>query len=191
MRIFEEDVQRPPRRDADWEQHRNARFPHAGPAQDELGVLAQSGFLLARNAEVAVGVRGITAYSDGLVLHVAVLFVDEQKQQQLEWSLHEHSRSPGRFRLGVEMPDGTRTTSGPGDAPVVEAPDQGPVLTLQKSADSVLRWDADYWLWPLPTRGNLLLGCWWPDRRIEESLVVVDTSALVHAAETSEPVWKL
>ena len=190
MRLFEDEPERPTRSGADWEHHRANRQPHAGPSQDEVGVLAMSSFSLVRSSEVAVAVQGITAYSDGLVLHVAVLFADEQKRESLDWSLQEYSRSPGRFRLGVQSALGVRTTTGTGDAPPLETSGATSVLILQGSIAGSLRWIGDYWLWPLPDAGDLVVGVRWPDRGIEESLVLVDTAPLLAAAATSRPVWE-
>ena len=190
MRMFEDEPTRLPRSGADWEHHRKHRQPQAGPSQDEVGVLAMSSFVMVRGSEVAVAVQGVTAYSDGLVLHVVVLFADEQKQESLDWSLQEYSRSPGRFRLGVQSAGGQRATTGTRDAPPVETPSAGAVLTLQGSTSGPLRWLGDYWLWPLPDAGDLLVGVRWPDRGIEETLVRVDTSPLLAAAATSRPVWE-
>lgn len=189
MRLFDEEVPKATRSGADWEHHRRARQPHVGPSQDEVGVLAMSSFTIARSSDVAVAVRGITAYSDGLMMHVVVLFADEQKREQLDWSLQEYSRSPGRFRLGVELPSGVRATTGTGDAPPLESPTTGAVLTLQSSTSGPLRWQGDYWLWPLPDEGSMVVGCRWPDRAIDESLVAIDTGPLRGAAGTSGPVW--
>ena len=189
MRLFDEDAPKATRSGADWEHHRRARQPHAGPAQDEVGVLAMSSFTLARSADVAVAIRGITAFSDGLLLHVVVLFADEQKRETLDWSLQEYSRSPGRFRLGVELPGGLRATTGTGDAPPLVSADTEAVLILQTSSAGPLRWQGDYWLWPLPGEGSMVVGCRWPDRAIDESLVALDTAPLRSAAEASGPVW--
>jgi hypothetical protein len=190
MKLFDDEAPKATRSGADWEHHRKARQPHAGPAQDEVGVLAMSSFLLARSSDVAVGVRGVTAYSDGLLLHVSVLFADEQKREQLDWSLQQYSRSPGRFRLGVELPGGARAITGSADAPAVESPATRAVLTLLTSNELPLQWQGDYWLWPLPEEGPLVVGCRWPDRAIDESLVSLDTAPLRAAAATSGPVWQ-
>lgn len=190
MKLFDDEPARPTRSGADWENHRRHRQPHSGPSQDEVGVLAMSSFLIARSADVAVAVQGVTAYSDGLVLRVAVLFADEQKRESLDWSLQEYSRSPGRFRLGVQTAAGTRVTTGTRDTPALETSEAGPVLTLQGSDAGPLRWIGDYWLWPLPDRGDLVVGVRWPDRGIDESLVCIDAAPLLTAAATSRPVWE-
>lgn len=189
MRFFDDEPARATRSGADWEHHRQARQPHSGPAQDEVGMLAMSGFLLARSPDVAVALSGITAFSDGLLLHVVVLFADEQRRETLDWSLQEYSRSPGRFRLGVQLPDGMRATTGTGDAPPLQTSDADAVLTMLTSATGPLRWQGDYWLWPLPQDGTMLLGCRWADRAIDETLVSVETAPLRAAAAASGPVW--
>lgn len=189
MRLFDDEAPKSTRSGADWEHHRQVRQPHSGPAQDEVGVLAMSSFSLARSSDVAVAIRGITAYSDGLMLHAAVLFADEQKSEALDWSLQEYSRNPGRFRLGIELPNGRKATTGTGDAPPVERPESGAVLILQSSTTGLLQWHGDYWLWPVPDAGSMVVGCRWPDRAIDECLVAVDTEPLRQAAATIKPVW--
>lgn len=189
MSLFEDQPPRGVRSGADWEQHRKHRPPHAGPAQDEVGQPALVSVVLARSTDVVVALRGITAFSDGLLLHVVVLFADEQRREELDWSLREYGRSPGRFRFGAAFPDGTQVATGNGDAPPLETTADAPVLILQSSTAGSLRWEGDFWLWPLPTEGQLVVGCRWPDRGIAESLVTIDTAPLLAAAATCGPVW--
>lgn len=188
--LFDDEPVRQVRSGADWENHRRHRSPQSGPPQDEVGVLALSSFLLARTEEVVVAVRGITAYSDGLHLSVVVLFADEQKSEDLSYSMNDYSRSPGRFRFGCVYADGRSATSGTRDAPVVEARNGDPsVLLLLRSTSTGLLWNGEYWLHPLPPPGPLVLGCRWPDRGIAETLVEIDPSPLLTAAASSAPVW--
>lgn len=190
MRLFDDEPARKARSDAGWEQHRAHRSAVAGPPQDEVGVLALASFVLARTPEVAVAVRGVTAYSDGLVLAVAVLFADEQKGEDLAWSLQDFGRSPGRFRLGCAYADGRRATTGKSDSPDVEIDgDVAPQLVLLRATPSPLLWAGDYWLFPLPPPGALVLGCRWPDRRIPETLAQLEADPLLAAAASSKPVW--
>jgi len=191
VRLFDDEAPRPPRSDAGWEQHRAHRTGQTGPPQDEVGVLALSSFVLARTDEVAVAVRGVTAFSDGLVLSVVVLFADEQRAEDLAWSLQDFGRSPGRFRLGCAYADGRRATTGKSDSPDVETPgDLTPQLVLLGSDPQPLSWSAQYWLLPLPPEGVLVLGCRWPDRRIPETLAQLDAEPLLAAAASSRPVWE-
>ncbi|MCW2679433.1 MAG: hypothetical protein JWM62_834 [Frankiales bacterium] len=189
MSLFDDEPVKPVRSGADWENHRRHRAPQSGPPQDEVGVLALSSFLLARTSEVVVAVRGITAYSDGLHLTVVVLFADEQKSEDLAYSMNNFSRSPGRFRFGCVYADGRAATSGTRDAPTVENASDGPALVLLGSGSIGLLWSGDYWLHPLPPAGPLVLGCRWPDRGIPETLVEIDPAPLLSAAATSAPVW--
>lgn len=188
MSLFD-DEQDVVRTRGDWQDHRAHRDPRSGPAQDEVGALALSSFLLARTDRVVVAVRGITAYSDGLLLAVVVVFADAQDADDLGWAMQDFSSSPGRFRFGAALADGRSATTGTRDAPSVQTGD-GPVLVLLGSSASALVWDASYWLWPLPPSGSLVLGCRWPGRGIPETLVEIDPEPLLLAAATSAPVWR-
>ena len=112
MSLFDDDGHASSRTGGDWQQHRAHRDPRSGPAQDEVGVLGLSSFELARTEEAVVAVRGVTAFSDGLLLAVVVLFSDEQSAEDLGWAMQDFSRSPGRFRFGAVFADGRSATSG-------------------------------------------------------------------------------
>jgi hypothetical protein len=191
MSMFDDEpVPTVPRSGADWEQYRVHRHPQSGPPGDEVGMLALSSFVLARTAEVVVAVRGITAYSDGLHVAVVVIFADHVRSEDLAYSLQEFSRSPGRFRFGLAFSDGRTATSGQRDAPDVEK--AGSVqLKLLESGQQELMWNGEYWLWPLPSAGPLVVGCRWPDRGIPETLVQIDPDPLLSAAARSRSVWEV
>ncbi|MCW2607844.1 MAG: hypothetical protein JWO60_2537 [Frankiales bacterium] len=188
MRVFDDEPARSGPRTRDWEQHRATRHVHAGPPRDEVGVLAMGAVGLGRAHDVVVALRAVTACSDGLLLSVAVLFADEQSAD-LDWSLQEYHPSPGRFQIGVVFADGTRATSGNRDSPDVLGPATGAVLTLQHGWRHPLQWIGEYWLWPLPPPGGLVVACRWPDRGIAENSVMLDPAPLLAAAATSLPVW--
>jgi hypothetical protein len=189
MSLFDEEPARAaPRPGADWEQHRLHRHPQSGPPGDEVGLLALSSFVLARTPEVVVAVRGITSYSDGLHIAVVVIFADHARAEDLAYSLQEYSRSPGRFRVGLAFADGRKATSGQRDAPDVEQ-HAAAQLKLLGSSQQGLVWSGDYWLWPLPPAGPLIVGCRWPDRGIPETLVQIDPAPLLTAAAASRSVW--
>jgi hypothetical protein len=189
MSLFDEEPARAaPRPGADWEQHRLHRHPQSGPPGDEVGLLALSSFVLARTPEVVVAVRGITSYSDGLHIAVVVIFADHARAEDLAYSLQEYSRSPGRFRVGLAFADGRKATSGQRDAPDVEQ-HAAAQLKLLGSSQQGLVWSGDYWLWPLPPAGPLIVGCRWPDRAIPETLVQIDPAPLLTAAAASRSVW--
>lgn len=191
MSLFEDEAVRAvPRSGADWEQHRLHRHPQSGPPGDEVGMLALSSFLLARTPEVVVAVRGITAYSDGLHVAVVVIFADQARAEDLAYSLQEYSRSPGRFRIGFAFSDGRKATSGQRDAPDVEQ-QAAAQLKLLGSGQQGLMWNGEYWLWPLPSAGPLIVGCRWPDRGIAETLVQIDPAPLLSAAAVSRSVWEM
>lgn len=191
MSLFDDEpVRAAPRAGADWEQHRLHRHPQSGPPADEVGMLALSSFVLARTPEVVVAVRGMTSYSDGLHVAVVVIFADHARAEDLAYSLQEYSRSPGRFRVGLAFSDGRKATSGQRDAPDVEE-HANVQLKLLTSSQQGLQWTGEYWLWPLPSAGPLIVGCRWPDRGIPETLVQIDPAPLLTAAASSRSVWEV
>ena len=189
MSLFQDEPIRPVgRTGGDWESVRAHRHAQSGPPYDEIGVLALSSFQLARTAEVVVAVRGVTAYSDGLHLAVVVLFADQARAEDIAYSLQEYSRSPGRFRFGVSFADGRVATSGQRDAPDVEQ-DSAAQLKLLSSSHQGLIWTGEYWLWPLPPPGPMVVGCRWPDRAIPETRMQIHSAPLLRAAALSQSVW--
>ena len=190
MSLFSDEPSRSARVGADWEQHRKHRDPRSGPPHDEIGVPALASFVVARTGEVVVAVRGVTAYSDGLLLDVVVLFADEQRAEDLAWAVQDWGRSPGRFAFGVVLSDGRKAVAGTRDAPEVVRSAEEPSLLLLEGSVAPLGWHGSYWMWPLPTTGPLVVGCRWPDRGIPETLVQVDPGPLLDAAATSGPVWE-
>jgi hypothetical protein len=125
-------------------------------------------------------------------LHVAVvvMFADQARSEDLAYSLQEYSRSPGRFRFGLAFSDGRTATSGSRDAPDVEQSATAQIKLLG-SGHSGLMWNGEYWLWPLPSPGPLIVGCRWPDRGIPETLVQIDPAPLLTAAAASRSVWEV
>lgn len=189
MSVFDDEPPHAVRTGADWEQHRRHRRPETGPPQDEVGVLALSAFVLARGDDAVVAVRGATAYSDGLLLTVLALFADEQQAEDLELSVQEYGRGPGRLRFGAVFSDGRRATTGAREAPGLVPPPSGAAMVQQRSRTGVLQWEAEQWLWPLPPPGELVLACRWPDRGIPETTVSLDAGPLLQRAATSVCVW--
>jgi hypothetical protein len=125
-----------------------------------------------------------------LHLAVVVIFADHARSEDVTYSLQEFSRSPGRFRVGVAFSDGRTATSGQRDAPDVETAGRAQ-LKLLGSGQQDLMWNGEYWLWPLPTPGPLVVGCRWPDRGIPETLVQIDPEPLLSAAAQSRSVWEV
>jgi hypothetical protein len=140
---------------------------------------------------VAVAVRGVTAFSDGLVLAgrravrrraevrgpVVVAAGLRPQPRAVPARLRVRRRAPGHHRQ--ERLTGRRGRRRRRPAAGAPARDDAPLL-----------WTGDYWLHPLPPPGNLVLGCRWPDRRIAETLVELDADPLLAAAATSGPIWQ-
>jgi len=50
-------------------------------------------------------------------------------------------------------------------------------------------WARDFWIWPTPPRGDLLIGVEWTERGIPETVTRLDASPLREAALQARPLW--
>lgn len=68
-----------------------------------------------------------------------------------------------------------------GDGTVIEGTDRPQVFM-----DS---WARDFWVWPTPPQGELLIGVEWTERGISETVTRLDASPLREAALRARPLW--
>ena len=50
-------------------------------------------------------------------------------------------------------------------------------------------WARDFWAWPTPPQGELLIGVEWTERGISETVTRLDASPLREAALRARPLW--
>jgi hypothetical protein len=97
-------------------------------------------------------------------------------------------RHPERtFRIGLQLPEGTRVTSLDGHAGVTEEATvaSGPRLKWIWQSGGHFLW----WVYPLPSRGVVTFACEWPIAGIPLSTVDVDAAVILEAAERSIKLW--
>lgn len=118
---------------------------------------------------------------------------------------------PGGWRFGVQFSDGRKATvyglgtltrmPGGGSGSVVSSgavlgpaaaslsrPD-APVLRPRGGGGSRRAWRQEYWLWPLPTAGELLVACEWPDLQVDFTTQTINADPLFAAAGRARRMW--
>lgn len=181
--------------------------PWAGPTSGVLGVAVPSSEVLVRTEHVAVVLTRVTAYPSGcsLVLQVAVRRGDWGRDrwraaQELFWSEGGFPGGGGRpgdaLRLGVELADGSRTStySGEGWRDPDDEPPRPPVLSEYGGGGGVgsgriLESTRELWLWPLPDGATLDLVADWQALDVPVSRLVLDASPLREAAASAASSW--
>lgn len=174
-----------------------------GPPEGELGIVVPQSLVLSRSPAGVIALRWVTAFSNGLLfdLVAAARGLKESRTQALFHEQHvldpEDGVSDGFLRVGVEYPDG-RKTSNLGGRHRYWQPDsepEGPVLFQSgggggSAGSGRVSMNPGYWLWPLPRAGALHLFVEWPVVEIELCSVVLAAEPLLEAASRSEPLWE-
>lgn len=115
---------------------------------------------------------------------------------------------PGTWRFGVQFSDGRKATTfglgglarfgrGTPSSSTVTArairpgqpPPEGPLLQPRGGGGSRSVWRQDYWLWPLPPPGELIVACEWPNADIELTTTTINADLLRDAAGRARELW--
>ena len=162
-----------------------------------IGAVAPMSFVLARTADVAVAVWGVTAFDAGFELVVASLtrrrHMDLHRGNQFE--LLRRASADGvlpdeLLRIGITFADGTKVTNVAGDpfAGGVDAP-PARVLMPGGGSGSTRRSTQTYWCWPLPPAGPLTFVCEWPEHGIPLTEHTVDAAPILEASTRALRLW--
>jgi hypothetical protein len=106
------------------------------------------------------------------------------------------------LELGIKFADGRATTrSGHGPTPAMmdyyqalregrePALPAGPLISGWSGGGGGKRWDARWWIWPLPPEGLLTVSCDWPEGDVPHAEVELDGGSIRRAGEESGKLW--
>lgn len=159
------------------------------PPENEVPVPVPVSAVLGRTEDVAVALVGGAAYTTGLRFQVAVRLRAEPPGEHTHW-MHLLDGGGDQLLLGVEYADGRIATNLPSPTPPGVAPDDTePSLNPSGGSGGSRSYDQDFWLYPLPPPGPLVLVCAWPAFGIPESRTELDGAAVLQAASRAEVLW--
>jgi hypothetical protein len=98
-----------------------------------------------------------------------------------------------RLKWGFRYADGRQATSvdpWPSIGDPRETPDR-PVLSGGGGGGSDHSVERSYWLWPLPSPGDLTVVFQWPQLGIEQTTSRIDADQVVAAAGRAQPIWPM
>jgi hypothetical protein len=161
--------------------------------------------VLARADHVAVAVVGVTAYSTGIALTLAVrsrrgMIEDVYEdpfglpfRHPIRHRHHGGELPPEILRFGVQFSDGRKATTVGGALPGAggygEEEPSSPVLTQGGGGGGGGDYESKFWLWPIPPPGPVTFAVEWPAREIELSNQLADASVFIEASKQSEVLW--
>lgn len=170
-----------------------------GPPDDVLPGVVPVELVLGRSPRAVVMLSGMRAFPAGLAMTLHVRTRSGRHHDVLHEEVFDDAgdrhRDPvwrrDRLKWGFELADGRRATNlGPWpDLSAVDQDPDHPVLMGGGGGASDHSADRDYWLWPLPPPGPLVVVCEWVERGIERTVTQLDGDAIVAAAGRSAPVW--
>lgn len=183
----------PPPAEAPDEPKHPPRPPWAGPPDRVIPGIVPIERVIARSPSAVVALTALQVYPTGLVLELVVMAerprADEGNLLRLfhaPWA--DAATADERFRLGVQMPDGTRAIA---DAGGDARDDQAPAAALQSlgGGGDDRRHSAQYWLWPRPT-GPWELVLTWPANGIPETRFELEAAAITAAAARAQVLFE-
>ncbi len=147
------------------------------------GVVALE-LLLVHNDRMAVWIPTADAYPTGVLLRV-----DLRGRQRPHVGVEAGA---GIWRFTVEFADGQKATTFGLEA-TMESPSDvrpsGPQLRNHGGLFGITFYRQDYWLWPLPPAGELLIACEWPNVGLEPTTTRISADQLRDAAARSRELW--
>ena len=174
------------------------------PPSEELPVRLPDARVLYRRDSLAVVLKGIEAYQEGVQIDLLVLASRSSTIDDAEWDAiidEFHAVHRGRrrisagLRLGMRRSDGLRAVAGLRGLWSFQSDAEPPSISLVASHqggggdDQVFRQELGAWLWPLPTPGELELFYAWPELAIPEGSTTLDANAIIGAAARAQPIW--
>jgi len=164
------------------------------PPDNELPGVIPVSLVLGRTANVVVALTSAQVFSTGISLSITARLRDSEGDHRLFQEVHGHSRGGDQepqLLLGVGFADGRTATNLSGRLAhmLTESDDDSPLLVSGSGGGDERKVDVSFWLWPLPSQGDLTLVCAWPSRGIAETHTVLPAEAIATASAAVQELW--
>ena len=201
---------RPPEPQDEDEVQESAQPVWLNPPEAVLPGVVPVELILGRSSSTVVALTGMRAFPTGLNMNLAVHVRGKVARRDLKSEVfdgpYRHDMDvqwqSGRLKWGFELADGRRVTN---VDPWPQQPNQDhgrphhpddwkwqpdhPVLIGGGGGGGGGSVDRNYWLWPLPPAGKLLVVCQWPDQDIELNVQTLEAEPFLDASRRAQPVW--
>ena len=176
-----------------------------GPPSGILGVPVPAHGIVVRTEHVAIALAGMLAFPSGVELSLRVAVRRGTWSRERWTQVEEHmwdgdigprggARRGQGLAIGIELADGSRTSTAAWPRPDDDAPPAGPVFTETgggggMSSGQLSESEREIWLWPLPAGATFDLVTAWPALEVAEHRLTVDAASVREAAARAEPYW--
>jgi hypothetical protein len=171
--------------------------PWIKPETEVPGPVDVAPTVLARSEDVAIALVGIRAYGSGFEFDLCAVMRRAQRRTEPFWGMH----GPGAYgedrvpdevlRVGLRFADGSIVTNVDRRVGGVDLDNEPrrPFLMTSESGGGQRRYDATYWIWPLPPAGPLTLVLEWPSFAIAETRYELGAGAVLDASARVLDLW--
>lgn len=171
----------------------------ARPPRDEVPCSVGAELLLGVSARAAVYISRPASYANGLLFDMVAVeqtgvLSGQRFLEVVNSPITENEHLPSEFLcLGVEFADGRRISNRK-DTCSNDSIDSPPEIALTNlgAGNRFRRYDYcryDWYLWPLPTIGDIVFSCEWPAFGIAESRATMSGGAVRKASIRAHGVW--
>jgi|HubBroStandDraft_4_1064222.scaffolds.fasta_scaffold102005_2 hypothetical protein len=178
--------------------------PDLEPEARWLGGVVPVEAFIGLSEQAAVGASKIIAYPDGFDLDV-VAFVRRPERRRRHrfpmthgpilqdhgYGLRDEDGAVAKdlVRFGVQFPDGGKVTNLDRTPMWPDATEPMHGMEGRSGSSSDGEAQQEFWIWPIPESGDIVLVCEWPAYGIAESSLTVSGEALRAAAARARLVW--
>jgi hypothetical protein len=196
MGFFDQALQRPVRASEPVRRPRPLP-PWFKPEAEVPTVVDATPTVLARSDDVALALAGIWAYSSGFEVNLCAVMRRAQRRSEPFWAMH----GPGPYsddpvpddvlRVGIWFADGSVVTNVDRHMGAVDLENEPrrPLLMTGGGHGNQRRYDATFWIWPLPPPGPVKFVVEWPALQVAETHHEIDARAILDASARVLDLW--
>lgn len=159
------------------------------PPDNEIPGTVAVDAILTRNGDLAVALRSLSVFSNGVALDVAVRV---RRDPEPGTVADPYGRIPEELLVGVELADGTRLVGVGGGSrlgDVGQPVEHAPTLQFHGGGGGGREYQLIFWLRPAPGPGDLIVVAASVPLGLPESRTVVPATALAEAAGRRVLLW--
>jgi hypothetical protein len=154
--------------------------------------------VLAHTDDAAIALTGLWCYPNGFEFNIDVVLRKADRRGRLMSAMHAHHMlEPGDpipaevLRVGVQFSDGSRVTNLPRSfsARSHQREPDGPIMFPGGRGGSSRSMNHQFWVWPLPPPGPMIIICEWPHFHIGQTATTIDAEIIRDAAARAVPLW--
>ena len=160
-----------------------------GPPEGTLGGVVPVQLALAATDRVLLAVTDVAVYPNGVSLRGFLRQAEGRSMPPIHPFFEAGEDPRTMLRVGALFPDGRRAVSPGGAFPEGDPDPSAPVLVPRGGGGGTRTFVQEWWLWPAPPPGPLVLVTEWPARGVPEARATIEGDLIEEARGRILEVW--